>query len=130
MGDMSLSTCCHTGMAWFRLVGDDDAFHGRPWGDDPTSTLDRSLLAGSRGMPVSQSLLRSFVPRFEWLRIASLSGALACWGSIGWAHPCTLGPCWCACFGLLQFWMVARQYREASHPEQKRLEGHVAPLSP
>ena len=38
-------------LSW--LVGDDDAFHGRPWGDDPASTLDRSLLAGSRGMPVS-----------------------------------------------------------------------------
>jgi len=25
----------------------------------------------------------------------------------------------CLLFGLLQFWMVARQYREASHPEQK-----------
>ena len=43
-------------------------------GEDPASTLDRSLLAGSR-MPPRQSLLRSFVPRFEWLRIASLSGA-------------------------------------------------------
>ena len=32
-------------------------------------------------------------------------------------------PAWlmlvCLLFGLLQFWMVARQYREASHPEQK-----------
>ena len=53
MGCQEPLPCCHTGMAWFRLVGDDDAFHGRPWGDDPASTLDRSLLAGSRGMPVS-----------------------------------------------------------------------------
>ncbi len=77
-------------------------------------------LLGVGGCLSRQSLLRSFVPRFEWLRIASLSGALACWSY--WMGS-SMHPAWlmlvCLLFGLLQFWMVARQYREASHPEQK-----------
>lgn len=77
-------------------------------------------LLGVGGCLSCQSLLRSFVPRFEWLRSASLSGALACWSY--WMGS-SMHPAWlmlvCLLFGLLQFWMVARRYREASHPEQK-----------
>ena len=53
MGCQEPLPCRHSGMAWFRLVGDDDAFHGRLWDEGPASTLDRSLLAGSRGVPLS-----------------------------------------------------------------------------
>ena len=87
-------------------------------------------LLGVGGCLSRQSLLRSFVPRFEWLRIASLSGALACWSY--WMGS-SMHPAWlmlvCLLFGLLQFWMVARQYREASHPEQKA-PMLLAPLFP